>query len=229
MVGASVFVRRDYLHLLGSDFQGAAGSRSPRASSRPSGSSRMPRSGAEQGGSRRVKKRRSPAGEGLHESSVLSKIMIRRIISGGQAGADKAGLDAAIELGIPHGGWIPKGRKTEEGPLPEEYQLKEMKTASYPKRTERNILDSDGTLIFTYGKLSGGSELTAKLANTHGFPWLHVDLKNAGIEEAVAMVKGWFEQNPAIQTLNVAGSRASKAPGIYEAVKEVLHKVFVKK
>jgi hypothetical protein len=149
---------------------------------------------------------------------------IKRIISGGQAGADQAGLDAAIELGIPHGGWIPKGRKTEEGPLPEKYQLKEMRTASYPKRTEKNILDSDATLIFTHGKLNGGSELTAKLAKTHGFPWLHVDLKKSGIQEAVAILKAWFEQNPSIQTLNVAGSRSSKAPGLYEAVKEVLKK-----
>ena len=88
--------------------------------------------------------------------------MIEKIISGGQTGADQAGLDAAIELGIPHGGWIPKGRKTEEGPLPAKYKLKEMKTTSYPKRTEKNILDSGGTVIFTFGKLTGGSELTRK-------------------------------------------------------------------
>ena len=86
--------------------------------------------------------------------------MITKIISGGQTGADQAVLDVAIELGIPHGGWIPKGRKTERGPLPAKYQLQEMSTAEYPKRTERNVQDSDGTLIISHGELSGGSEFT---------------------------------------------------------------------
>ncbi len=71
--------------------------------------------------------------------------MLTKIISGGQTGSDRAALDVAIELDIPHGGWIPKGRKTEDGILPDRYQLLEMPTASYPKRTEKNILDSYGT------------------------------------------------------------------------------------
>ena len=79
--------------------------------------------------------------------------MIKKIISGGQTGADQAALDVAIESGIPHGGWIPKGRKTENGRLPDKYQLKEMATSSYPKRTEQNIIDSHGTLIISNGKL----------------------------------------------------------------------------
>jgi len=74
---------------------------------------------------------------------------VEKIISGGQTGADRAALDAAIGLDIPHGGWIPKGRKTEDGTLPDRYDLQEMRTASYPKRTERNIVDSDGTLILS--------------------------------------------------------------------------------
>jgi len=57
--------------------------------------------------------------------------MITKIISGGQTGADQAALNFAIEHGIPHGGWIPKGRKTEDGILPEKYHLDEMPTASY--------------------------------------------------------------------------------------------------
>jgi len=65
--------------------------------------------------------------------------MIEKIISGGQTGADRAALDVALKLGIPHGGWIPKGRKTEKGPLPERYRLKEMPTDSYEARTEKNV------------------------------------------------------------------------------------------
>ena len=83
--------------------------------------------------------------------------MIKRIISGGQTGADRAALDFAIKMDLPHGGWIPKGRLAEDGPLPEKYQLQEMPTQNYPKRTEQNVIDSDGTLIITHGKLTGGS------------------------------------------------------------------------
>jgi hypothetical protein len=147
--------------------------------------------------------------------------MTEKIISGGQTGADQAGLDVAIELGIPHGGWIPKDRKTEEGPLPAKYKLKKMKTTSYPKRTEKNILDSDGTVIFTFGKLTGGSELTRKLAKTHGYPCLHVDLNKASVGEAAELVRPWIEKNK-IKVLNVAGSRASKAPKIHDIAKKIL-------
>jgi hypothetical protein len=86
--------------------------------------------------------------------------MIKKIISGGQTGADQAALDAAIKWDIPHGGWVPKGRRTESGPLSNRYQLKEMPTDSYPSRTEQNVIDSDGTLIITHGELTGGSEYT---------------------------------------------------------------------
>ena len=72
--------------------------------------------------------------------------MIIRIISGGQTGADRAALDFAIKHNIPYGGWVPKGRKTEDGTLPEKYHLQEMPTVQYANRTEKNILDSDGTL-----------------------------------------------------------------------------------
>ena len=91
--------------------------------------------------------------------------MIEKIISGGQTGADQAALDAAIKLGIPHGGWIPKGRLTENGPLPpDKYNLIEMPTDSYPERTKKNIRESDGTLILSHGMITGGSEYTQKMA-----------------------------------------------------------------
>ena len=117
--------------------------------------------------------------------------MLQKIISGGQTGADRAALDFAIEFNIPHGGWIPKGRKTEDGVLPEKYQLQEMPTASYPKRTEKNILDSDGTLILSYGKLTGGSALTRKLTKKHSKPWVHVDLDRWGLLFRISPVRGF--------------------------------------
>ncbi len=69
--------------------------------------------------------------------------MLTKIISDGQTGADRTALDAAIEYGVPHGGWMPKGRRTENGRLPDRYILQETTNIGYPQRTELNILDSD--------------------------------------------------------------------------------------
>lgn len=150
--------------------------------------------------------------------------MIEKIISGGQTGADRAALDIAIKLNIPHGGWIPKGRKTEDGILPDKYQLKEMPTANYPARTEKNILDSDGTLIISHGNLTGGSALTRKLAKKHDRPWVHTDMDQMPISDAAEILISWIERHD-IQVLNVAGSRASKDPVIYGVTFEVLKTV----
>ena len=92
--------------------------------------------------------------------------MIRKIISGGQTGADRAGLDFAIEAGLEHGGYVPKGRKAEDGRIDDRYNLVELTTSSYPARTRRNIKKRDGTLIFSLERvLSGGTKLTLELAN----------------------------------------------------------------
>jgi hypothetical protein len=147
--------------------------------------------------------------------------MIERIVSGGQTGADQAALDVALELGIPHGGWVPKGRKTERGPLPQKYHLQEMPTDSYPKRTEQNVMDSDGTLIISRGELSGGSEFTRKMAERHGKPWVHVDVNTVSVEAAVEFVRAWINGKD-IKTLNVAGTRASKDPRIYSTTREIV-------
>lgn len=102
--------------------------------------------------------------------------MLTKIISGGQTGADQAALDAAIEADIPHGGWIPKGRLAEEGHLTDKYDLTEMSTKDYLERTKQNVLDSDGTLIFFQGDLTGGSKRTADFATEPTKPFLHIDL-----------------------------------------------------
>ena len=147
--------------------------------------------------------------------------MITKIISGGQTGADRAALDVAIEHGIPHGGWIPKGRKTEAGPLPKKYQLQEMPTDSYPERTEKNVIDSDGTLIISHGNLTGGSDYTCKMAQKHNRPWIHVDASKYSVDAAVVVVRAWVSGNK-IKVLNVAGPRASKDRKIYSKTKTIL-------
>lgn len=151
--------------------------------------------------------------------------MINKIVSGGQTGVDQAALDVAIELGIPHGGWLPRGRKTEKGPLPEKYKLKEMPTDRYSERTEQNVIDSDGTLIVSHGYLTGGSALTRHLAEKHERPWLHIDLSRKAAFEAARTITSWIARHE-IRVLNVAGPRASEDPEIYEATSKLLRTVF---
>jgi len=152
--------------------------------------------------------------------------MIKKIISGGQTGTDQAALDAAIKYNFPHGGWIPKGRKTGDGRLPDDYKLKEMSTGSYPKRTEQNIIDSGGTVIISYGKLTGGSKLTQKLAEKHRKPCLHINLYETPAFIASSLINSWVILHK-IETLNVAGLRASKDPRIYQNVKYVMEGVIL--
>lgn len=150
--------------------------------------------------------------------------MIEKIVSGGQTGADQAGLDVAIELGIPHGGWVPRGRKTEAGRLADRYHVKEISSISYIQRTLMNVIDSDGTLLISHGKVSGGSAVTRALAAKHGKPCLHVDLNEVETGEAVAAATNWIDARE-IKILNVAGPRASEDAGIYEDAKRFLRLV----
>ena len=151
--------------------------------------------------------------------------MLKKIISGGQTGADQAALDVAIKLGIPYGGWIPKGRLTEKGRLDRKYKLKEMETTNYNKRTEQNVIDSDGTLIISHGRLTGGSDYTREMALLHHRPWLHIDLSKTGAFQAAGKIKSWITKNK-IEVLNVAGSRASKDPAIYQDTVDIIETVF---
>jgi hypothetical protein len=151
--------------------------------------------------------------------------MIKKIISGGQTGADIAALDVAIKLGIPHGGWIPKGRITEEGILPDKYQLQEMPTESYSKRTEQNVIDSDGILIISHGALTGGSAYTRKMAMKHSKQWFHADLNKLPTFQAGMLIQDWISKNK-IEILNVAGPRASEDSLIYGLVTVILELVY---
>ena len=150
---------------------------------------------------------------------------ISKIISGGQTGADRAGIDVAIALGIDYGGSLPSGRRTEDGHLPMKYnKMKKVKSRHYQVRTEKNVMDSDATLIFTFGKVGSGSALTKKLAEQHLKSCLHVNLDKQTDDEAVRIVVEWLNLvKPYI--LNVAGSRESTAEGIYQRVYNILKEV----
>lgn len=141
-----------------------------------------------------------------------------KIISGGQTGADRAALDGAIELGMDYGGSIPKGRKAEDGPINAKYdRLTELPSPDYEVRTERNVIDSDATLIFTDGAPTGGTAFTVHCARKHRKPYLLVDFEKLTQEGAIPHIREWLNNiRPGI--LNVAGPRESKAPGIYQKV-----------
>jgi hypothetical protein len=158
---------------------------------------------------------------GLEKRNHENMVTVTKIVSGGQTGADRAALDFALSRSIPHGGWIPKGRRAEDGPLPERYRLNETATADYPWRTERNVMDSDGTVIISCGPLAGGSAFTAEMARKHKRRWLHLDMAKLSAEEAGAQLHSWLAENR-MHVLNVAGPRHSEDATIYDATVKVL-------
>jgi Circularly permutated YpsA SLOG family len=149
--------------------------------------------------------------------------MLRKVISGGQTGADRAGLDFAIETGLEHGGYVPRGRKAEDGRIDDRYNLVELSTSSYPARTRRNIEESDGTVIFSLERLlSGGTKLTWEHANKLSKPVLHIYnaskeriLNQDSLRLEIQALTDFLCSNK-IVILNVAGPRESKEPGVYE-------------
>jgi hypothetical protein len=149
--------------------------------------------------------------------------MPTKIISGGQTGVDRAALDVALELGIACGGWCPRGRRAEDGPIADRYPLQETPTEEYPPRTEWNIRDADATLILTRGMPDRGTALTVKLANRHRKPLYVVDLEQPAADEA-DRVRRWLKQQE-VGVLNVAGPRESSAPGIGEQASAFLREV----
>ncbi|MGE3807588.1 MAG: putative molybdenum carrier protein [Gemmataceae bacterium] len=143
--------------------------------------------------------------------------MLRKIISGGQTGVDRAALDAALELSFPCGGWCPQGRRAEDGPIPARYPLQETPWWGYPQRTEWNVRDADATLILIADELAGGALLTRELAERMSKPQRVLKLPVADVRALWT----WLEANE-VKTLNVAGPRASEASMIYEQAKRLV-------
>jgi putative molybdenum carrier protein len=146
------------------------------------------------------------------------------VVSGGQTGVDRAALDTALALGLPCGGWCPRGRRAEDGAVPDRYPLRETPSAAYPERTEWNVRDSDGTLVLHRGRLRGGTALTLRLARRYRRPAVAVDL---AATPAAAPVRRWLERER-IGRLNVAGPRESEQPGIHDQAAAFLREVFAR-
>jgi len=157
---------------------------------------------------------------------------IVKVISGGQTGADRAALDAAMACGVEHGGWCPRGRLSEDGPIPSTYNLRETTEEEYPVRTRMNVEAADLTVIFSRGPLTGGSLLTLEFAKAAKKPCVHIDLLEfsevfQGLEKQGRVLRRFFQglektgrNVPRVgkTVLNVAGPRGSNDPDIYDAV-----------
>lgn len=146
--------------------------------------------------------------------------------TGGQTGVDRAALDAALELGVPIAGWVPRGRLAEDGLVPAPYdRLREAESPEYSVRTRLNVQDTDATLVLGVGMPSGGTLETIDAARGLGRPLLVVDLEVTEAACAATVVIQWlealFQTRPSIR-LNVAGPRASQAPTAYVRARETL-------
>lgn len=146
------------------------------------------------------------------------------VISGGQTGADRAALDAALEAGISCGGWCPEARLAEDGVIPAKYPVKELAGAGYRERTRKNVEDSNGTVIVCFGEPQGGTRHTLEDCLARGKPHLQIDAATITTTEAAEQVKQ-FVVNRAVRMLNVAGPRATEQPAIYGYVLEVMRRV----
>ena len=147
---------------------------------------------------------------------------INKIVSGGQTGADRAALDVAINHGIPCGGWCPKGKKAEDGQIPDRYPLRETETGNYRERTRKNILDSDGTLILCpEDEMDAGTQFTYQLCKEIKKP---VYIADPADETQIPHVIKWLIRDN-IHVVNIAGPRESNLKGIYEASELFLDKL----
>lgn len=140
---------------------------------------------------------------------------MKRIVSGGQTGADRAAFDFAIEAGYAYGGFVPLGRSDELGPIPARYSgLVEAPSAEPAVRTALNVASSDGTVVMSHGRLTGGSSITAQLVQLLDRPLILLDLQTVDPVEAAMQLERWIERH-AISVLNVAGPRQSEDARIY--------------
>lgn len=148
----------------------------------------------------------------------------KKIISGGQTGVDRAALDAALALGLPCGGFVPKGRLAEDGLIDPKYPMVEIDTPDYIERTLKNVQAADATLIIAQGKLTGGTQMTVDFARDEDKPCLTIDLKKGSAPQWIQKIRKFFDDSRPV-ILNVAGPRESLRPGIYEQAFDLLMNV----
>ena len=160
------------------------------------------------------------------EEARRESVRPAKIISGGQSGADLGALRAGEALGIATGGSMPKGFRTEAGLRPQYAQrfgMRETSSRSYKGRTRLNVVESDGTLIFSGPSLAGGSLLTKRLCDALGKPCLALAV--AAASDQALLLTDWLAAHR-IEVLNVAGDRESRSPGMEAFVFDFLVRAF---
>ena len=155
---------------------------------------------------------------------ITKRVKIVKIITGGQTGVDRASLDAAIALGVEHGGFCPQGRRSEDGIIPLQYNMYELETDDYLERTLKNVQFSDGTLILYKGEIISGTRQTEKYCLLEKKPVLTINILDECKKIRVTFNK-WLEKNT-ISILNIAGPRESEA-SIYKRAKVMLMKLLI--
>lgn len=133
------------------------------------------------------------------------------IFSGAQTGVDRGALVAALQAGVSCGGWVPQGRKAEDGVIPQRYPVQE-RAGGYRQRTRQNVVDSDGTVLMYFGELAGGTQLTLWFCLQKHKPYLLIDASELTVDRAAQRLRTFVEQH-AIRRLNVAGPKESGALG----------------
>ena len=152
-------------------------------------------------------------------------IRLKKIISGGQTGADMAALDFGLRKGVSVGGWCPKGRINESGTIAAFYPLIECISKQYSVRTEKNVVDSDATLIFTSGgKIDDGTQLCIDFCHLHSKKFFVFNIYNIDSLQ-IDLVIDWLEESE-VGILNIAGNRESTLPGIYIKTLGFLQQIF---
>ena len=126
---------------------------------------------------------------------------------------DRGALDAARDRGLPLGGWCPKGRLAEDGPIDPSYPLIETDTSDYAQRTLANVRDSDATLVLAWGEPTGGTAYTIACANALMRPCLVIQ---SPARDHIPRTAEWLEGST-VSVLNVAGPRESTQPGARDA------------
>jgi len=144
-----------------------------------------------------------------------------KVISGGEPGAEQAALDAAMDAGLEHGGWIPAGRATEAGSLPDEFLLAELSSEDPEAASERNVEEADGTVVFFLGRKPSRCVRAAELSSRRRKPLLEVDLDGNGPSEVVQALAIWLRLYE-IAVLHVTGPRASEEFRAYARVRAVM-------
>jgi putative molybdenum carrier protein len=151
-------------------------------------------------------------------------LMLKWVISGGQTGADRGALIGARRAGVPTGGTAPKGWITELGPAADilkSFGMIECWASGYPPRTIMNVRDSGGTVIIG-NPTSPGCKLTIKACRQYKRPYFCLPYnKTLPPSTHITALTNFIRDND-IATLNVAGNRETRQPGLTDYVAELI-------